>query len=87
MPFHLGKENNYWALAKLTMLEALQLQRNYDTSDPSEVLSNLLHTAWYMSQGINCTVPSVLALGGWGLNAFLRSGVTRERERPAVFSS
>ena len=60
MPFHPGKENNCWALAKLTMLEALQLQRNYDTRDPSEVLSRLLHSAWLMSQEINCTILQCL---------------------------
>lgn len=70
----MGKENNCWALAKLTMLEALGLYRNYYTRGPSEVLSDLLPTAWPMSQEGKYTMPPCLRGETGASSACLRSG-------------
>lgn len=79
----MGKENNCWVLAKLTMLEALGLYRNYDTRGPSEVLSNLLPTAWLMSQEGKYTKLICLRPETGAYSACLRSGVPPCK--PAVF--
>lgn len=71
----MGKENNCWVLAKLTMLEALGLYRNYYTRGPSEVLSNLLPTAWPMSQEGKYTMLPCLCRETGAYSACLRSGV------------
>lgn len=71
----MAKENNCWALAKLTMLEALGLYRNYYTRGPSEVLSDVLPTAWLMSlEGMYTMLPSLLRETRAD-SACLRSGV------------